>query len=127
MEDFDDLLTGVTLEHLLAHGFVFNASNKLLGDSEVNVGLEQGQANFAKGVGHVLFADATMPAEIFEDLLKFVRKARNIMVMGQRARIPFRETEPSLDGASYTRDSRGINGRQPFLRPDRCSREQAAR
>ena len=97
MEDFDDLLTGSdAAEHLLAQGFVFDASNKLLGDSEVNVGLEQGQANFAKGVGDVLFADATMPAEIFEDLLKFVRKAGKHKGYGTKGMNPVQRNEPSL-------------------------------
>jgi hypothetical protein len=75
VEDFDDLLPGSdTPQHLLAQSFVFDPSNELLGDSEVNVSLEQGHANFAESVGYVLFADAAVPTEIFEDLLKFVRK-----------------------------------------------------
>ncbi len=48
---------------------------KILGDFEVHIRLKQGEAHLAQRVIDVRLTDASMPAEVFEDILQFVGEA----------------------------------------------------
>jgi hypothetical protein len=76
MENLNDLLTGCdAAEHRLAKGFLLDACNEILGDLETHIRIEQGHANFAEGVCDIGFADFTLTAEVFENVLKFIGKS----------------------------------------------------
>lgn len=73
LEDFDDLLTGRdALENLLAEGTLLDLGDEVLGDGEVNVGIEQSQTDLAQGVGNVRLGEPTVTPEVLEGLLKLV-------------------------------------------------------
>ena len=56
LDDLDDHLGGgEAFHHLLAHGPLAHSGNEVLGDLVVDVGFQQGQADFSHGVGNVLF------------------------------------------------------------------------
>lgn len=46
--------------------------DELLGDGEVDVGLEQGGADLAEGIGDVFVGEGALPAESLEGALEFV-------------------------------------------------------
>jgi len=47
------------------------ALDQVFDDIEVNVGLEQGDADFAQGLLHVLLGDGALAAEVLEGALQF--------------------------------------------------------
>src|SRR5216683_2179480 len=57
---------------LFADGAGADALDELGDDSEVDVGLEEGEANLAEGVGDVLVRDCALAAEGLEGALEFV-------------------------------------------------------
>jgi hypothetical protein len=77
VENFDDLLTG---RNAAKNGFskrlLFDARNESLGDLKIDVGFEQSQAYLAQRGIDVRFTDRTVPTQLFEDVLEFVRKLR---------------------------------------------------
>ncbi len=73
MEDLDDLFAGFDrLEHVLAHGLLLHLGDEVLGDPELDICLQQGDADFAKCVGNVLLGDAAHAAEVAEGLVETV-------------------------------------------------------
>ncbi len=73
MEDLDDLFAGFDrLEDILAHGFFLDLGDEVLGHAEFDIGFQQGDADFAQGVGDVFFRDAAHAAEIAEGFVKAV-------------------------------------------------------
>ena len=73
VNDADDLLRRREGgEHFLPHGAGFDAFDELLDDLKIDVGFEQGDANFAQGRFHVFGGQATFAAHVFEDALQFV-------------------------------------------------------
>jgi len=55
---------------LLANGFSLHLINELLYDFEIDVGFEQGEAQLAQRLLHVLFVENSLPAQGFEGALK---------------------------------------------------------
>ena len=73
VEDLDDLFAGFDrLEHVLAHGLFLHLGDEVLGDAEFDIGLQQGDADFAQGVGDVFFRDAAHAAEVAEGFVEAV-------------------------------------------------------
>ena len=69
-DDFDDLLGGRERhEHLFAHGLLLDIFDELFDNAEVDVGLEQGDADFAQGRVHVFGGEFAFAAQVFEDAL----------------------------------------------------------
>ncbi len=72
-DDFDDLLGGGKGgEDFGADGLDANLLDEVAGDVEVDVGFEQGSADFAQGFGDVFFSERALAAEGFEGALEFV-------------------------------------------------------
>ena len=81
MEDFDDLFAGFDgLEDVLAHGFFLDPGDEVLGDAEFDIGLQQGDADLAQGVGDVFFGDAADAAEVAEGFVEVVGEEENMVV-----------------------------------------------
>ena len=73
LEDLDDLFAGFDgFEDIDAHGFFLHAGDEVFGDAEFDVGFEEGDADFAEGVGDVLFGDAAYAAEVAEGFVEAV-------------------------------------------------------
>lgn len=73
VDDFDNLLGRIKGgEHFLAEGLFFNGFNELFDDFEMDVGFEEGDADFAERRVHILRGEFALAAEIFEDLLQFI-------------------------------------------------------
>ena len=73
VDDFDDLFGGAEGGgDFFADGAVADVLDQLVDDSEVDVGLEEGETDLAEGVGDVLVGDGALAAEIFEGTLEFV-------------------------------------------------------
>ena len=54
VEDLDDLFAGFDrLHHVFAHRLVLHPGDEVLGDAELDIGLEQGDADLAQRVGDV--------------------------------------------------------------------------
>ena len=68
--DFDHLLGGRERgEDFSADGFLADVLKKVGDDLEVDVGLKQGDANFAQSLGDVLFSERALAAKVLEDAL----------------------------------------------------------
>ena len=73
MDDFDDLLGGREGGgDLLAKGADADVLDEFGDDGEVDVGLDEGEADLAEGVADVLVGDGALAAEGFEGTLEFV-------------------------------------------------------
>ena len=73
--DLDDLLGGREGgEDFSAHGFDADVLDEVVGDVEVDVGFEQGHADFAQSVGDVFFSERALTAQSLEGALQFVCK-----------------------------------------------------
>ena len=73
MDDFDDLLGGGERGgDFFADGAVADVVDELVDDGEVDVGLEEGEADLADGVGDVLVGDGALAAEGFKGALELV-------------------------------------------------------
>ena len=73
--DLDDLLGGRKRgEHFGADGLGADVLDEVVDDVEVDVGFEQGHADFAQGFGDVLFSERALAAEVLEGALQFVCK-----------------------------------------------------
>src|ERR1019366_875792 len=67
MNDLDDLLGRRERGHdFRAEGLLANVLDEFLDDVEVNVGFEQGHADFFERVADVLFGQGALSAEVFE-------------------------------------------------------------
>ena len=74
-DDLDDLLGGRKRgEHFGSDGFDADVLDQVAGDVEVDVGFEQGHADFAQGFGDVFFGERALAAEGLEGALQFVCK-----------------------------------------------------
>ena len=75
VDDLDDLLTGLEpLEHVLAGGPLAHGGDELLDDLEVDVGLEQGEADLARRARDGLLVEAGLAPEVAESVLEPVRE-----------------------------------------------------
>jgi len=73
--DLDHLFGGrKRRKHLGANGFHADLFNQIPSHVEVDVGLEQGHADFAQSLGDVFFAERTLAAKGFKGTLEFVCK-----------------------------------------------------
>lgn len=73
VDDFDDLFRRAERGgDLLAHGAGADVLDEFVDDGEVDVGLEEGEADLAEGVGDVLVGDGALAAEGLEGSLEFV-------------------------------------------------------
>src|SRR4030095_2348127 len=71
VDNLDDLLAGLdALDHFDAEGFFAHAVDELLDDLEIDVGVQQRQANVAQAVGDVAFRNLPQPAQVAEDVLQ---------------------------------------------------------
>ena len=72
-DDFDDLLGGRKRgEHFLAERLFLDGFDELLDHAEVDVGFEQGDADFAQGGVHVLRREFALSAQSLEYALQLV-------------------------------------------------------
>ena len=66
-DDLDHLLgRRKSGHHLLAHRLLPDVVDKLLDHVQVDVGFEQGYADFPQGVPNIFFGDGALTAEILE-------------------------------------------------------------
>ena len=73
VDDLDDLLRRVEgCEDFLAERLFPDGFDELFDDFEMNVGFEQGDADFAEGDVHILRGEFALAAKVFEDLLQFI-------------------------------------------------------
>ena len=73
VDDLDDLLGGAEGGgDLLAEGADADVLDEVGDDVEVDVGLEQGEADLAEGFGDVLVGEGALAAEGFEGALEFI-------------------------------------------------------
>jgi hypothetical protein len=73
MDDFDDLFAGFdALDDLQADGLFLHPIDKVAGHLEIDVGIEEGEADLAQRLGNVGFRDPAESAQVAEDLLKFL-------------------------------------------------------
>jgi hypothetical protein len=103
VKDFDDLLAGRdAAQNILTKRLALDARDEVLGDPEMDIRLEKSHSDFAQGIGDILFADAPMPAEVFENVLKFVRKPgkHRKLSMHQESDVLCRETRAAVFGPS---------------------------
>jgi hypothetical protein len=102
-DDLDDHLGGRERgEHLGADGLDADAFDQLLDDLEVDVGFEQGKANFLQGLVHVLFGEGALAAEVFEGALEFVCK-----VLEHKEKVP--GSRLKADFAAVCREASGYH------------------
>ena len=74
-DDLDHLLGGRKRgQHFGADGLLADVLDQFVDDLEVDVGFEQGDANFAQGLGDVFFSERALAAKVLEDALQFVGK-----------------------------------------------------
>src|SRR4029450_3120209 len=75
MKNFYDLLAGRNAaEHSFSKRSFFNTPNKSFGDLKIDISFEQSQPHMAQCGIDVRFADRAMTTQLFENVLKFVRK-----------------------------------------------------
>ena len=73
VDDFNDLLGRAEGGgDLFTDGAGADVLDEVVDDSEVDVGLEEGEADLAEGVGNVLVGDGALAAEGLEGTLEFV-------------------------------------------------------
>jgi hypothetical protein len=76
VEDFYDLLAGgYAAENSFAKGLFLDLGYEILRNLEVDIGIEQGEPNLSECVGDIRFADLALAAEVFENILKFIRES----------------------------------------------------
>src|SRR5205823_9037188 len=95
VDDLHDLLAWrEALPHVLAERTLAHVRHELLDDPEVDVGLEEGEANLAHGAGDRLLVEDTAPAEVAEGALELLAErvehrpqgSRTVGKVGRRAR-----------------------------------------
>ena len=119
VNDLDDLLAwGERLQDVLAEGLATNRVRKLLDDLDVDVGLEEREADFAKRFLEVRLADARFAPELLEDRFELVAEGlehrRSSTQLDERARLEKvrdlvnepRERRSTLRGSSSCARSR---------------------
>jgi hypothetical protein len=71
VDDFDHLLARLDrLDDLIAEGLSLDPFNEIAGHTELDIGVQQGEADVAQGITHVRLGDFSEPAEIAEDVLE---------------------------------------------------------
>ena len=76
VEDFYNLLAGGhAAENGFAKGLLLDLGYEILRNLEVDIGIEQGEPNLSERVRDIRFADLTLAAEVFENILKFIRES----------------------------------------------------
>ena len=93
-DDLDDLLGGRERgKHFSADGFGADVLDEVVDDVEVDVGFEQGDADFAQGFGDVFFSERALAAKDLEGALQFVCK-----VLKHRSRPVYRDQWSVVSG-----------------------------
>ena len=73
VDQLDHLLRGgQALQDVGADGLVGDGLDKILDHLEVDVGLQQRQAHLAHGLPDVAFGQASLGAQLFENVIEFV-------------------------------------------------------
>src|SRR5205823_6546689 len=77
IKNFHDLLArSDAAQHGFAERLFFYAPDEIFGDLKIDIGFEQRKSDLPKRSVDVLFADFSVTAEIFENLLQFIAKLR---------------------------------------------------
>ena len=72
VNDLHDLLARLNAgQHLIAEGFLLNASEEFLGHLEVDVRLQQRHTHLAQGLGDIVLRNLAQPAQVLKRTLKF--------------------------------------------------------
>ena len=75
MKNLYDLLTGRDAsQNFLAERFASHAGNKIFGHLEMHVGFQKSHSELTQRVSDILLRDSPVAAEVFEDVLKFIRE-----------------------------------------------------
>jgi hypothetical protein len=69
------LAGGYAAENSFAKGLLLDLGYEILRNLEVDIGIEQGEPNLSECVGDIRFADLALAAEVFENILKFIRES----------------------------------------------------
>jgi hypothetical protein len=73
VKNFYDLLPGSdAAQNLFAQSFCFDARDEILCDLKIDVGLEQREPHLAQRAVNIGFADLSMAAQIFENILQLI-------------------------------------------------------
>ena len=100
-DDFDDLLGGRERgEDFRADGLDADLLDEVADDVEVDVGFEQGHADFAQGFGDVFFGERALAAEGLEGALKFIGKG-----FKHRSTQVYREVRFRVSGSPFFRQN----------------------
>ena len=103
MHDLDDVLAGrEALQDIAAHGALADTVDELLDHGEVDVGLEQGQADLAHGLGDVVLGQAALASEAVEGGAEAIRE--RVEHASQRSR------GPNLGATNPRRSPRAVGG-----------------
>ena len=87
VKNFYDLLAGRhAAENGFAEGLLLDLGYEILRDLEVDIGIEQRESNLAEGVRDIRFADLALAAEVFENILKFIRESTKHQALPWRLR-----------------------------------------
>ncbi len=113
--DLDDVLGGrERVEHLARHAALLAGGHETLDDLEVDVGLEEGEADLAHGDVDVILREAPLAAELVEGVLESVGQA--VEHGTPIPRPPGRDRRPGRRSAGSPR----------WTRPRRCAGSGAA-
>jgi hypothetical protein len=73
VDDLDDLLTGLNaLDDLLAEGLDFDLLDKIPGDLEIDIRVQERHADIAEGIRYIGLRDFAQSAEVAEGVLQFL-------------------------------------------------------
>ena len=74
MNDLDDLLgRGEGGKHLFTHGLDLDIFDELFDNAEIDIGLEQRQADFPQSALHVFGRELAFAAQVLKNPLQFIR------------------------------------------------------
>ncbi len=121
VEDFYELLAGLdALEDFLAEAALLDLVADFLGDLVVDVGGEEGEADFADGLGDVALGELAVAAEVFEDGFEFVLEEFEHGCEGRT--LAYRET-----GITYKERGAGDDDFKQWRRRGRCGEARIGR
>ena len=106
VDDLEDLLAGIEgAQHFLADGALGDALDEIVGDGVVDVGVEQGLADFLHGLADVGFRDASAAAQLLQG---FAEIALNAFKHRLHLSSPGRQEE-SRSRPGPVRSDKGVN------------------
>ena len=105
MENFDDLLTWRNaLEHFFPHGPILDLGDEFLGDAEMDIGIEQCQANLAQRIGDIRFGETPVTPKVLESLLELIGE------LGKHGALEKVESEKVKVGETHPPSNRTVSG-----------------